>query len=394
MTSSGRAPRFRALRIAGVCFAVFLGLAGLAFVAADSWFRGKYEPALEQQRAELTANVDDYCAQEAALGADPWFHEARTEGNAGPLLNAWLPWPPGHKDVPPGSPLALPEALREDAVDLKQGKWLTANIDVSGLDYGWMARLLAYDRWDLLQDSPLGKGPRINWAAGDMPDYILLTRWAKLRLRNGLVTGHPVEAAQEVRHLAWLSLSTETALGGVIAANLLEFERMAHDSLASPPADWTPMSAEQTDRLSALAVTGLVFSSLASPPDVARKARHCATATSRCLALTEAAFFASMLEPFAKHPFQAAYAALDQDLADLACPTATARGVRARGLNLLDADSGMMTAEQALWIQRAPGHWLTSRIASVVVAMPVGNLQPLRDFHTKYPSTPQAEQAP
>ncbi|RKH26488.1 hypothetical protein, partial [Corallococcus sp. CA031C] len=390
MTSSSRAPRFRALRIVGACVAVFLGLAGLALVGADHWFRSQSEPALARQREELTANVDDYCAQEAALGVDPWFHEARTEGDAGPLLNAWLPWPPGHADVPPGSPLALPQSLREDAVDLKQGRWLTADIDVSRLDFGWMARLLAYDRWDLLQDSPLGAKPRINWASGDMPDYILLTRWAKLRLRHGLTTGHPVEAAQQVRHLAWLSLSTETALGGVIAANLLGFERMAHDSLASPPAGWTPMSAEQTDRLSALAMTGLLFSSLASPPDVARRARRCATATSRCLALTEAAFFASMLEPFAKQPFADAYAALDQDLAQLACPTATARAVRARGLNVLDADSGMMTAEQALWIQRAPGHWLTSRIASVVVAMPVGNLQPLRDFHMKYPPTPQA----
>ncbi|HVG62237.1 MAG TPA: hypothetical protein VNA24_26980 [Hyalangium sp.] len=38
-------------------------------------------------------------------------------------------------------------------------------------------------------------------------------------------TGQPLEAAKDVRQLAWLAYRTDTILGGVLATTLLQFER-------------------------------------------------------------------------------------------------------------------------------------------------------------------------
>ncbi|NOK22466.1 hypothetical protein [Corallococcus carmarthensis] len=387
MTSSDRAVPGRGRRIAAASVAGLVVLAGSCLLGAEAWFQRKIEGPLRLHAEALTANVEAYCAQEAALGTDPWFHEGRTEGDAGLLLNAWLPWSRDLKQAPPeGSPLVLPEALRDEALDLTQGRWLTANLDVSRLDFDWMVRLLAYDRWDLFNGSPLSQEGRFNWVAGEIPDLFLLQRWAKFRMLHGMRTGHPVEAAQQVRHLAWLSLRTDSLAGGSLAVNLLDIERLAHDAMASPPADWAPMPAGQTARMNTLLLSGRLFSTLAAPPEVARQARQCATAAFRCIALTEGAFLARMVEPFANPPFEDAYAALDQDLARSDCPTVAAHEVRTRGVTLLDPESGMLTATpRGAWLTWVPGRWLRSRIATMVVAISRGDLPPLAENKMKHP---------
>ncbi len=388
MVSSDRAAPGRLRRIAVASVTGLAVLAAAGMLGAEVWFQRQFEAPLRRHQEALTASVDAYCAEEAALEADPWFHEGRTEGDAGLLLNAWLPWSRDLKRPPPvGSPLALPEALREEALDLRQGRWLTANIDVSRLDFDWMVRLLAYDRWDLFNGGPLSAAGRVHWTAGEVPDLFLLQRWAKFRMLHGLKTGHPLEAAQQVRHLAWLSLRTDSLAGGSLAVNLLDIERLAHDAMASPPADWAPMPAEQTARMNALLLAGPQLGGLAAPPDVARKARRCATGPDRCIALTEAAFHARLLEDFAAPSLDAAIAALDQDLAEAGCPTLAAHEVRTRGVTLEDPASGMSQGASAVaWIPWAPGRWLRSRIARSVLASTLGELPALHGDTSKQPA--------
>ncbi|HYH99222.1 MAG TPA: hypothetical protein VD972_24920, partial [Hyalangium sp.] len=54
--------------------------------------RDKYEPVIARTRTEAAGHLDFFCEQQELLSRDPWFHLPRTEGDAGPLLNAWLPW--------------------------------------------------------------------------------------------------------------------------------------------------------------------------------------------------------------------------------------------------------------------------------------------------------------
>ncbi|HZI09786.1 MAG TPA: hypothetical protein VE153_05285, partial [Myxococcus sp.] len=85
-------------------------LAVIALVGLDVFLRGKYQPVLDKVAEDVTTNVDLFCEEQAKLAADPWFQAPRTEGDAGPLLNAWLGWDPGPK-MPEDSPLRVPAHL-------------------------------------------------------------------------------------------------------------------------------------------------------------------------------------------------------------------------------------------------------------------------------------------
>src|SRR5207253_1383526 len=114
------------------------------------WMRKEYEPALATLRKDTADHVDFFCEQQSLLAADPWFHEPRSEGDAGPLLNAWMPWDSG--PVPTGSPLTIPVHLPQSFLDFQD--WLSSKADLSSVDFGWMAQLHAYDRWDFLKNRP------------------------------------------------------------------------------------------------------------------------------------------------------------------------------------------------------------------------------------------------
>ncbi|WP_404363868.1 hypothetical protein ACIHQR_27485 [Corallococcus coralloides] len=88
MTSSDRGMPGRRRRIAVASLAGLAVLAGATLLGVEAWYQGRFETPLRLHGEALAANVDAYCAEEAALGRDPWFHEGRTEGDAGLLLKA------------------------------------------------------------------------------------------------------------------------------------------------------------------------------------------------------------------------------------------------------------------------------------------------------------------
>lgn len=371
----------KALRILLWVGGGLLVLLVLGLFLFDRVLRSKYEPALAQLRNDVTHNVDFFCEQQEVLARDAWFHEPRTEGDAGPLLNAWVAWDP-NRQMPKDSPLAIPASLPQRGADFKD--WLTSQADVSTLDFGWMQRLRAYDRWDILRDSPVPPPERIDWATASIPNFVSLQMWGKFRLLQGLRTGQPLEAAKDVRHLAWLMYRTDTLIGAVVATTLLSSERDAHDAMKDPPAEWRPMSREQIARMRALLMSGHVFANLAAPVEVARKARRCGEpVVTRCTALAEASFMARYLQPLAADSYPEAYAALREDAAAPPCPTSIASTVWERGITIEDSGTGLQAAAQPQWMQRLPRAYFGSRIASIVIAVGSPSLKPLREFREK-----------
>ena len=376
-------PSKRALRILlwlGGCLLALLLFGAYALHRGLEAMRGKYEPQLTALREDATHSVDFFCEQQELLAADPWFHEPRTEGDAGPLLNAWVKWDP-KPDAPKDSPLAIPAHLPQR--NLAQGTWLSNPMDVSGLDFGWMKRLRAYDRWDLLRDSPVPQPERLDWADAPIPDMVPLQAWAKYRLLHGLGTGEPLEAARDVRHLAWLLYRTDTLLGGMVASALLTFEREAHDSLPNPPADWRPMSRAQIERMRALLMSGFAFSSIAVPVDVARKARRCGEpAVGRCIALAEAVFMAKNVQPFAQDAYREAYTALEEDLAAFPCATSVARTLWERGATMQDADV-VERRQLGGWVRMVPRRFVGPYVADLVLVIGSPGLKRLHEYREK-----------
>lgn len=357
-----------------------LVLAGLFWF--DRMLRSKYEPAIAQLQKDVTENVDFFCAQQVLLGADPWFHEPRTEGDAGPLLNSWVEWEgKGGRPMPQGSPLAIPAHLPQRVGDFKD--WLTSQADVSTLDFHWMEQLHAYDRWDILNGSPIASSQPFNMATASIPNFVSLQLWAKFRLLHGLRTGQPLQAARDVRQLAWLAYRTDTLLGGVVATLLLKAEREAYQSMQAPPPEWRPMTPEQVERMRVLLMTSVGFSNIAAPVNVAKKARSCGEpAVTRCTALAEGGFMVKYLQPLAQETYREAYSAFGEDVAASSCATSLARTAWEHGITIdqeTQQDETPLGQPEAL--KKLPRGYVSNYIAGILIAIGSPEFKRLQDFH-------------
>ncbi|WP_224246241.1 hypothetical protein [Hyalangium gracile] len=358
-----------------VSLVVLLGTATL--VLLDWGLRQEYEPALGQHRHDVSRSIDFFCEQQELLAKDPWFHEPRTEGDASPLLSRWLPWGP-RPGLPRGSPLDIPSHLPR--LDSEFKDWLTSQVDVSSLDFEWMRRLQAYDRWDILRNTPFVLPERVDWLATPLPNLGWLRRWSQFRLMHGLRTGQPVEAAKDVRHLAWMAYRSDTIFGGLVAAQLLRLEREAYDSLKEPPSEWRPMSHEQVARMTAIIGTSDAFSSIASPAQVAKRARHCgAPAVGGCIGLAEASIPLKYLRPLAEDSYREAYVAHAEDLAEMSCATSTARIFWERGRTLDDSLTGGPSTRPR-WMDFVPASYARKYQAGWLITVGASRLGLLEGF--------------
>jgi hypothetical protein len=356
---------------------IFVVLLLVCVIAVDRVVREKYQPLLERTQKEATEYVGFFCEQQEILARDPWFHTPRTEGDAGPLLNAWLPWKPELR-LPDGSPLAIPAPLPQKNEDFQS--WLEApSVDPSGMDFEWMQRLRAFDRWDLLKNAPVAAREPFELAQAKLPDFGLLRLWAKLRLLHGVRSGQPREAAEDVRHLAWLAYRTDTIFGAQLAEELLQLERQAHGSVQAPAPEWQPMSARNIELLRVLTLSSSAFSYVSVPADVAKRARRCGEpVVTRCIAMGEAAFLARFLKPFAEDDYAEQYRALAEDFEAFPCPTSVPRTVWERGVT---ADGPL----EGTSFEKPPGYRLPRPILrrhlpGALLAAGTGRLQHLIDL--------------
>jgi hypothetical protein len=371
-------PRGTVLRVAVWIVSILLILLVVGLTLADRTLRQSYEPDLGRVRKDVTEHIGFFCEQQALLAKDPWFHEPRTEGDAGPLLNPWISWEP-KRQLPRGSPLAIPARLPQSNADFKD--WLTSTGEVSTLDFSWMGKLHAYDRWDTVQNTPTPLPEKVDWFQAPVPYLVPMQLWAKFRMLHGLRTGQPAEAARDVRHLAWLLYRTDSYLGAAVAISLLKVEREAYDSLQAPPPEWRPMSQEQLARMRAVLMNGHVFSSLAAPAEVARQARRCGEpVVSLCGSMSEAAIVAKHLQPVAESRYREGYLAFTEDLAGLSCPTSLPRTIWERGTTLEDRGAQELLLDQPDLLKLLPGSISRPHVAGMLLSMSAQNISLLKEF--------------
>ncbi|MFP2932141.1 hypothetical protein ACLESO_44645 [Pyxidicoccus sp. 3LG] len=226
-----------------------------------------------------------------------------------------------------------------------------------------------------------------------VPDFIPLHEWAKFRLIHGIRTHQPLEAARDVRHVAWLAYRTDTLLGAMIATAILGFEGKAHASMKDPPPEWKPQSPEENRRMRAVLWASITFSNIAAPPEVARKARSCGSGISRCLGLSEATSLGRYLRPVASNAYAAAYTTLAEDIASAPCSTSLVPTLWERGATIDDhppADSNM--PDQPEWMRKLPRRYAGRHIAGILLGLSTQNIDLLKQLR-EAPSAPTATDA-
>lgn len=359
-------------------------VAGVLLAAAAAWtlyveraLRGDTNVILQLVRKETVDLVGFYCDQQALLARDPWFHEPRTEGDAGPLLNAWLPW--DHStEFPEGSPLSTGSASQVHVQLLED--WRTASGEAARLDFRWMQQLHAYDRWDWLKNRPVALGDPVDLYKTSAPNLGVLLRWGQLRLLNGVKTGKPLEAVRDARQLAWLMYRMDLESGAMLATHLLEAERQAHAMMQEPPAEWVPMPPEQILRMRTLMSASEVFSLLATPVEAARQARRCGPPVARCIGMAQAAPMARFLRPLARETYRDAYAAFEEDLAAFPCPTSFAQTVWERGVTFDDNPKARYLTVEEEWAAMLPRSHFGRLLADSLLARSTPTLYWLEDL--------------
>ena len=245
------------------------------------------------------AGLATFVKLEASLASEPFFTAVRPGGDAGPILNAGLPW-----DMKAGAAapkLAFPEPLKKQLTDWGKGWVLHAkDLDTSGLDLGWMKELSAFGYWNMVANSPLSTLPEVSWATMPMPQYVQLLHWSKVRLLQGLASGAPQEAAAEVRHLAWLATSTETVIGGMVGLALLRLEERAHLAFVSgggDPGAWKPISHETIETAKRVMLAAQLYADPKLPEEISAPALAAAKpSVGLCAALNEQVAVSSALK--------------------------------------------------------------------------------------------------
>jgi hypothetical protein len=305
---------------------IVIGLVVLALCAPFVWaayasHRAHKIMKAEQEKlaADWTTYESQYKADAARWSNDPLF-QAHKGGDAAPLLLAHIRYANDRK-----TPAPVPEALREQMAG-GDGGWFgdPFSLDVKGIDTSWMSGLGEFGFFDIEgPGTPLEHVP-FDPVKDDMPSFIDLQSFAKVRLTQGLQSGDARPAAKEVRELARLCFTTEILVGEMIGVALLGIERHARDEAVKLNQDvsgWTAVSQEDQQSLKRLLWAGPApYSLLATGPLTSAP-----PSVGSCTGLREVMGTAHIMRKFAESEVPERYAAITQALEKNSCRLRRAR---------------------------------------------------------------------
>lgn len=313
----------RALVALGVVLAVVV----VVFVAGGTLLvregETKFQATQQQLAAEWARWATEIEADEARWRDDPLIAPA-DGGDASSLLFAHVRWDRLDAGLAsPEVPAALVKQFKEWGAD-----WPThaGEAGVELLDFKWMADLPSYGYWDL---EPLGgalDAVPFSPLTEPIPQFVDLLDIARARLSQGLASGHPVEAAMEVRALARLALSSEQLVGMMVGVGLLHVEHRAWEEAMTRGLDvtgWEPISEADQQRLKRIVWAANAPVSLAgNGPMIDARVN-----VGRCSALREGLGGAHFLRGYLQRRFAKRYEALTHALEESPCRLRRQRAV-------------------------------------------------------------------
>jgi len=219
---------------------------------------------IEPLRGGMARHLQEFLDDEKILADEPFFEPHHASANAKALLNERLDWvaPPSERQTrqitATTTAIHFPQSIRP-----RLKRWgpdfprFHSFINYAQFDLGWMAELLQYDYWDLLEGSPIDPFTRAQLLSlyltqTNVPDFEDFVLFSKLRLMKGIYEGKLDIAVHETRHLAQILYSTETFMGAMTAIAILRAEGQVAEYLSSDVpiqvTDFRPVSRKTLDR--------------------------------------------------------------------------------------------------------------------------------------------------
>ncbi len=271
-----------------------------------------------QRNAEIAAaTIDEYCAAAAPLARPPETSRLR---DAALYLGPRVDWA---------------EPVRQGALHLSEERlarttgeaWLTT-ITPADLpqDVSWMGELAAFDHWSVRPRARVPDEPYVDVV--EIPNYLQLRAWARLRWARALTAGDLRETSRDVNHLAALLRSQGLIIAVMISLALQQDERVAFEAatargLVVP--GWEPASAETLALSRRLDRAGFAFLAPGVDPAVTQRALSCIPTP--CAAVMEGAWSHATIGEFAPDNTSAAFWALAEPYA--ACSPGLLTQIRA-----------------------------------------------------------------
>ncbi len=174
------------------------------------------------------------------------FRPAGQTKDAGKFLNVRIPWlaqgkvkqtikkfAREHKLIP--TDLALPSTIRKSLENIRKHPGDDLAIpDVSGLRFSWLRDLRTFDHWEIEKNSPIEHHRPFSWTNSPIPNFSVLLEWAMLRLIKGHKNKRLPDAIAETTHLAYLTATTETQFGVLIAQMIQQHIDRARNQPTKP----------------------------------------------------------------------------------------------------------------------------------------------------------------
>jgi hypothetical protein len=282
--------KWRWLFAVGFLF-VALGTTGLAVLASGTAEEDAAR-AREALSAAMTMHHTRFLEDERRLSSIAMLQPARG-ADAGELLREKIPFPIAPHRYPPVFEPALRAALDKGSPNRWPSEAALA-LDVSRIDTRWMAELERYAQWDIFEAPPLSTSRPLALEMMPVPSMTEATRWAKVRLLQGLQTD--LEAAgRDVEHLARLLMTMELRIGLHAAVSCLRLARQTFEHASREGIDvgsWAPLDLETVEALHRVTVAYRAYASPAADPERADAVFFAPDAfVGRCAALQEMATF-------------------------------------------------------------------------------------------------------
>jgi hypothetical protein len=307
------------LKVMGVLVVLVL----CASVGAMAYYAREARNGMEiyQKRVAMAwaTYESQYKADAARWSQDPLF-QPHPGGDAAPLFLAHMRYESEKKKPPP-----VPDALKEQMA-IGDGGWPenSSRFEVKDIDTKWMSGLGELGYFDIEgPGTPLENAP-YDPVRGDIPNFIDLVTFAKVRLTQGLQSGDARPAARETRELARLCLSSETILGEVFGVSILGHERRAHDEavrLGQDVTGWNVFSVDEEKSLKRVLFAGPAPYSLLATDPLAKVT----PSIGGCAGLNEGIVMAHFLRRFSERELPERYASLTKAIETSSCRLRRAR---------------------------------------------------------------------
>jgi hypothetical protein len=228
-------------------------LVGLVFGAQAYFESSTIQPKIDERKAEVEEYLEPFLADVKVLKAHPFFRAERSGKNAAAFMTDKVGWATVKE-----SKLKLPEDLTKKLAgfpdQLKDEAALFEKIQA--LDFSWLEGIQQFGHWEFDGTGPYEEGKKVLPWTADLPNFIPLRNWARLYLlkasraapesppsagaqevpeipqpkKPDVILGEKKKEAGEgfgkavadVRHLAFLCMSTETLIGEMIGVAMLK----------------------------------------------------------------------------------------------------------------------------------------------------------------------------